>query len=375
MLKSYFLLIAVLLLTFSCKSEIEKPDNRNAVIDSTVMQFQQHLYQNQLDSLFSKHNFNGSIAIFQDGKRVYSREKGFRNFAEKAELDSNTIFAIGSLSKQFTAVMILQLMESGKLHLDSSASRYLEDLQSKQFEKITVRQLLHHTSGIGDFGPNLSSKPGEKFSYSNKGYRYLGKIIENASGKSFDQNAMELFQKAGMKNTFTPSTFKGESFGSAYLGKSSAAQPVDNMPMRLIADEISVPAGGLLSTVGDLVRWNKALYSAKIINENSLNILKEKVSERQHYILGTVGYGAGIMMNLNAPEAYFHSGYVKGSPSLNIYYPGTNTSVVILSNIADESKGKESFFQPHAEVKMLTDAVQNTISATRNTLIKQKIAQ
>ena len=303
-------LFFVLLINVSCKTEAEKTDNRNTVVDSTISLFQQNLYKNHLDSLFAKHGFNGSIAVFQDGREIYSRDNGFGDFSEKTALDSTTVFAIGSLSKQFTAVMIFQQMEAGKLNIDDPASKYLTELQQKQFEKITIRHLLHHTSGIADFGPNLNSEPGGKFSYSNKGFRYLGKIIEKASGKSYDQNAMELFQKAGMKNSYTPSTFTGGNFGSAYTGNSQQQHEVANMPLRLAVDEISVPAGGLLSTVKDLIIWNDALYSGKIINDNSLKIFREKVAERKHYILGTVGYGAGIMMNLSAPEAYFHSGYV-----------------------------------------------------------------
>lgn len=365
----------VLLITGSCKSEAEETADRNQIIDSTLAVFQQNLYQNQLDSLFTKHDFNGSIAVIQHGKPIYSRYSGFSDFSGKKELDSTTVFAIGSVSKQFTAVMILQQMEAGKLKLDDAASKYLPELQHKQFEKITVRHLLHHTSGLGDFGPNLQSQPGEKFSYSNKGFRFLGQIIENASGKSYDTNVMELFQKAGMKNSYAPSTFKNTHFGSAYLGTSKNQQEVENMPMRLAKDEISVPAGGLLSTVKDLAIWNEALYSGKIISAQSLKIFKEKNSAREHYVLGTVGYGTGIMMNTNAPEAYFHSGYVKGSPSLNVYYPATKTSVIILSNIADESKGKEAFFQPHAETKTIADAVENSVASVRSIMTKPAVPQ
>lgn len=358
----FFLILLPLLATVSCKSEPPKTEVRAQIIDSTVNVFQQNLYTSYIDTIFAKHQFNGSIAIIQKGNTVYSKNQGFSNFKDRLPIDSNTVFAIGSLSKQFTAVLILLQQEAGRLNIDDPASKYLQEFSETPFEKVTIRHLLYHTSGTGDFSPNLISEPGEKFSYSNKGYRFLGKIIEKVSGKSYGQNAMELFNKTGMNNTFTPEFYNGGNFGSAHLGNSARQQPIENMPMRLAADEISVPAGGILSTVKDLDRWNQALFSGKVINAGSLNVLKQKISEREHYVLGTVGYGAGIMMNLQPPEAYFHSGYVKGSPSLNIYYPGTKTSVIILSNIADESMGKEAFFQPHAETKQITDAVQNSLS-------------
>ena len=84
-----------------------------------------------------------------------------------------------------------------------------------------------------------------------------------------------------------------------------------------------------------------------------------KSAERQHPILGKMGYGYGIMTNIGNPVAFFHSGYVKGSPSLNIYYPQTKTSVFILSNIADEEKGKSSTFRPHREIKNFTDMMES----------------
>ena len=90
--------------------------------------------------------------------------------------------------------------------------------------------------------------------------------------------------------------------------------------------------------------------------------------ENNHPILGKVGYGFGIMMNEGKPGSYFHTGYVKGSPSLNIYYPETKTSVVILSNIADEAKGKNGFFNPHKEVKKITEAVENALIETQRNL-------
>jgi CubicO group peptidase (beta-lactamase class C family) len=86
-----------------------------------------------------------------------------------------------------------------------------------------------------------------------------------------------------------------------------------------------------------------------------------------------MGYGYGIMMNIGKPSAYFHSGYVKGSPSLNIFYPETKTSVIILSNIADEEKGLGSAFRPYVEIKKITDAIENTIAGMKNETAKTSI--
>lgn len=360
----------VLLSLFSCQSEAEKKAERNAVVDSTIAVFQKNLLKTQLDSVFSANKFNGAISVQENGQKLYERENGFENFKQKSKLDSNSVFAIGSLSKQFTAVLVLLQEEQGKLSTKDLVSKYLTEFQPETFKNITVQQVLNHTSGLNDFGQNLLSDPGKDFNYSNKGYRYLGKLIEKTSGKSYDQNISELFKKLGMQHSSTATLFHGSDFAGANVGNDKQNSAVENMPKRLADDEISVPAGGILSTINDLHRWNDALYNGKILKPETLEKMLAKGSERPHYVLGKVGYGSGIMMNLKNPKAYFHTGYVKGSPSLLIYYPETKTSVVILSNIADESKGKEAFFQPHAEVKQATDAVENTVEMVRKEMMK-----
>lgn len=360
-----------LLMTFvSCKSEVEKTAERNAVIDSTVAAFQKKLFQTQLDSIFSQNKFNGCISIAQNGEKLYEKESGYGDFQAKTKLDSNSVFAIASVSKQFTAVLVLLQQEAGKLNVNNKVSKYLADFQKPNFEKVTIHQLLNHTSGLSDFGENLQFESGTDYSYSNKGYHYLGEIIAKVSGKSYDQNVKDLFAKVGMRHSSTAGLFHGKDFAYANTGTADAAQKVENMPKRLAEKTISTPAGGLLSTVNDLHKWNEALYSGKILKPESLAAFRKNYITRKHYVLGNVGYGYGIMSNIGKPEAYFHTGYVKGSPSLLIYYPETKTSVVILSNIANEGKGKEFIFIPHRKVKDLTDAVENTVVELRKEMVR-----
>jgi CubicO group peptidase (beta-lactamase class C family) len=170
---------------------------------------------------------------------------------------------------------------------------------------------------------------------------------------------LELFKKAGMKNSSTGTSFTGKNFAETYVGNSKTQKAVGNMPKRLGNKEIGIPAGGVLSTIKDLHTWNNALYSGKIIRAETLKKFTSKSTEQQHPVLGKMGYGLGIMMNDNKPVSYFHSGYVKGAPSLNIYYPETKTSVIILSNIADEEKGKSAAFKPHLKIKQIADLLEN----------------
>uniref|UniRef100_UPI003218E020 serine hydrolase domain-containing protein n=1 Tax=Chryseobacterium sp. TaxID=1871047 RepID=UPI003218E020 len=350
----------------SCKTETPPPPvDKKAIVDSTITAFQKTLLEQQIDSVFKKYHFNGSIAVFKDSLPLYRKENGYSDFKRKIKIDSSTVFAIGSVSKQFTAVMILLQMEQGKLNVTDKVSKYLKEFQIKEYENITIHQLLNHTSGLNMLGGKLMFKSGTDFYYSNDGFNALGKIVETVSGKSYNDNALELFKKAGMTQSSTGDIFKGNHFASAYLGNVNQAQEVPNMPKRLGGKEIGTPAGGILSTIQDLHIWNNALYGGKILKPETLKVFMAKSAERRHAIFGKMGYAYGIMLNIGKPNSYFHSGYIKGSPSLNIYYPETKTSVIILSNIADEEKGKGLVFRPHIEVKKITDHLENTLNQLR----------
>lgn len=312
----------------------------------------------QLDTVCKRNNFNGSVAVFEGNAPIYRMDNGFSDFGNKTKIDKNTMFAVGSISKQFTAVLILLQMEQNKLELDDKVSKYLREFQTKEYENITIRQLLNHTSGLNILGGKLMFKSGTGFFYSNEGYNTLGKIIEKTSGKSYDENLLTLFKKAGMMNSSTGSLFNGGNFTSTYIGSPAHYEKVRNMPERLANAKVGIPAGGILSTVHDLLRWNQSLYGGKIIKPKTLEMLTTQSAERDHSIFGKAGYGFGIMQNTGTPVVYFHSGYVKGSPSLLIYYPATKISVIVLSNIADESKHQELIFRPHIEIKEITDAFQ-----------------
>ena len=361
-----YISLLILLFSISCKSEkevfAEEYAAKKIKVDSTFLSIEKNFFQTKVDSIFLKNNFNGSVAIFKDSIELYRKNNGFENFKNKTKISNNTIFAIGSISKQFTAVTILYLVEQGKLRLDDKISVFLPEFQHKGFQNIPVYSLLNHTSGLDDHQLSPKSEVGKDFNYSNKGFYTLGRIIEKVSGKSLDENYRDIFQKAGLQNTFTASSFSGTHFGSAYLGNSKNPNLIDDMPKRLADKSISVAAGGILSTIDDLHQWNQSLYSGKIINPEMLKNFEKRSAERQHPIFGDMGYGYGIMMNTKNPKAFFHSGYVKGSPSLIIYYPKTKTSVIILSNIADESTGKNKIFQPHKEVKKAADKIENALS-------------
>lgn len=361
--KTLFFTFGFFTLLFSCSGEQKKTQDEQITIhlktDSAVYDFQRQLLKKEVDSIFSKYHFNASVGIFTAEKLLYRRDNGVQNFENKIEMNAATIFAIASISKQFTAVLLLLLEEQGKLKTEDKVALYLDNFKQKKFKNITVHQLLNHTSGISDFGDGLLSAPGKEFHYSNEGYRLLGEIIEKVSGKSYDENVTALFKRVGMHHSFTAKTFKKGDFASAYTVNHSEFKQVKNMPLRLAEKAISVPAGGILSSVEDLHRWNETLYSGQVLTKASLKKMTIKSAERNHAILGKMDYGFGLMMSTQKPTTFFHSGYVKGAPSLLLYYPESKTSVIILSNVAEVYKGKKAVFQPHLKIKKIADSLEN----------------
>ena len=357
MIKKLSILLIPLLL-YSCKNEPSKSFNKQEVIDSTTIAIKKKFYAQQIDSVFSKYKFNGNVGVFVDSIEVFRKNQGYENFQSKELNSSNTVFPIGSVSKQFTAVLLLKQVELGTIKLSDPFSKYLDSYQNTEFKSSTIEQLLNHTSGVSDSGNSLQSKPGKEFNYSNKGYYLLGQVLEKITGKSYTENAQELFNSIQLKNTFTALNFKGDHFGSAYLGNATNQEKIAGMPERLAEKSISIAAGGILSTVDDLHRWNQALYSGKIVKSELVDQFIAPNSSRAHPIFGKMDYGYGIMIHPNEPKSYFHSGYIKGAPALNVYFPHNKTSVIILSNIADESKGKNAIFQPHKDIYKIANSIE-----------------
>lgn len=359
--QTHIVLFYVLLIMVSCKqknlSSTQSP-SKDQSINKELVLFQKALLSLQIDSIINETNFNGNVAIFQDTMKLYERFRGFENFQNQKKLSKHSVFAIGSISKQFTAVAVLRLVEQHRISLDEKVAVYLEDFNKPHLKNIKIKQLLNHTSGLLDNGGWIEPVGNQSFNYSNRGFYTLGRLIEKVSGKSLEENFHEIFTAAGLKETFLPSDKGFENFAGANLGNNKAVVAVQNMPQRLEGKEIGVAAGGILSTVADLHRWNQALYGGKLLPEEYLQKMLSASAKRDHPIFGEMGYGYGMMQNLKVPLCYFHSGYVKGAPSLNVYYPDTKTSVIILSNLADENKGKNYIFRPHQDIKKINDQIQ-----------------
>ena len=297
-------------------------------------------------------NFSGSILIANKGRVLLSRGYGMADLEHDVPNTPETIFRVGSVTKQFTSMAIMQLQEKQLLNVDDPIAKYLPTYPNG--EEITIHHLLTHTSGIPDFGdfPDLRKTitipspvektierfkdkpleftPGEKFKYSNSGYILLGYIIEKVSGTSYEEFLEEnIFQPLNMMSSgydHHDTLLKHRASGySTAGGELSNAAYID----------MSIPhaAGALYSTVEDLYIWDRALYTEKLVKKNSLDrIFTPFVESEPGTIKGHYAYGWNVL-SLFDRKVINHGGGIDGFMTKISRYVDDDVCIVVLSNI------------------------------------------
>jgi CubicO group peptidase (beta-lactamase class C family) len=305
----------------------------------------------KLDSFVSSYarqnSFNGSILVAQKGKILLEKGYGFKNKKDSALNTANTIYQIGSITKQFTSAIILQLVGRQKMSLQDRLSKYIPDYPKG--DSITVENLLTHTSGIYNYTNDanfmmtrsgrpiprdsllylfkykpLDFSPGTSWSYSNSGYILLGIIIEKVTGKSYFQVVREnIFEPLEMHHTgfdFTILNSVDKAIG--YYGDLSA-------PADIVDSSVSFAAGAIYTTVGDLYKWDQALYSDRIVSQALLQ--KAFTPYQSNY-----GYGWLIVTAYNK-KTVEHGGAITGFVSYILRVPDDQTCIIVLSNLPSSS--------------------------------------
>jgi len=296
------------------------------------------------DSLLS-----GAILVAHDGRPVFGRAYGIADRRSNRPNTLDTRFTLASMGKMLTATAIAQLVEQGRVALDSPIVRYLPDYPNQRFARTaTVRHLLSHRSGLGSYWNRLYEQrratlttvashlplfaadsipfaAGARFRYSNAGFQVLGLIIERVSGQSFYDYVREhVFAPAGMTSTgyYGPS---GEVAGGAvgYSRSGPNAPWRDNLGSREIKGG---PAGGGYSTVGDLLRFAQALTDGRLMRPETLELFTTPASAAN-------SYGLGFVTRIHHGHAGFgHSGGAPGMGTNLLVVPDLKYVVVILTN-------------------------------------------
>jgi D-alanyl-D-alanine carboxypeptidase len=298
-----------------------------------------------------------SVAVVKDGKIETARGYGLANIELNVPATKDTVYEIGSITKQFTATLAMMLVEDGKLKLDDKISAYLPKTP-EIWKDITVRHLMNHTSGIkgytevGDFfklarnphtqeeivgmvsGMPLEFTPGSKWTYSNTGYFLLGMIIEKAGGKSYEALLEErIFKPLGM--TKTRSCDPDVIIPNRAASYSWTGKGYRNMfPLHASA---AYSAGFLVSTVEDMAKWDAALYSEKLLKKSSL----EQMWTATKLADGTnadYGFGWGVSKR-NGHRAIEHGGGTAGFLSNISRYIDDKLTIIVLTNCNNANPG------------------------------------
>lgn len=321
----------------------------------------------RLDSLFSslyaKQMFNGNVLVADKGEVIFKKSYGNAVEIPEQKLNTETIFELASVSKQFTAMGIVMLQKQGRLDYDDEISKYIPELAF--YENVTVRNLLNHTGGLPDYmglfqkhwdkskfatnddiikllaeyKPKANFQPGDKFEYSNTGYALLASIIEKASGISFtDYLAETIFKPLGMDNTFV--------YRSRY-----EARDIDNIALGYIADNSGnkirpedldkeipfyyldgiVGDGMVNSTLDDLLKWDRALYTDKLVNDVDKVLIFSSAETKDGKGSG-YGFGWGISDSETYGKIVSHSGSWAGNLTFIERQLDNDKTFIILQN-------------------------------------------
>ncbi|MBP0005778.1 MAG: serine hydrolase [Cyanobacteria bacterium SBC] len=322
----------------------------------------------EIDTYLQAHHalrrFSGAVAIACDGETVFSQGYGMADLAHQVPNTPQTKFRLGSITKQFTAAAILQLQDRGLLNVQMPVVTYLPDYPN---EGVTLHHLLTHTAGI----PNLTSfpdypewmrlpttlndliarfvdlplafEPGEQFSYSNSGYVLLTQTIEVVSGQSYANYLEEhLFEPLGMNDTgyeFPLAII--ERLASGYQGTDDGYQEAEYINM-----DVPQGAGGLYSTVENLMRWNQFLFGddrdREILSDESVTAMTSPLVLMDSENEPDIFYGYGLIVNQSEQGRIGHGGGINGFVSSLSYLPDRDLTIAILSNVVTADLGRIS---------------------------------
>jgi len=305
-----------------------------------------------LNEAVAADRFSGAALVAKNGKTVFAQAYGLADREKKTPNTLKTRFRLGSMNKMFTAVAILQLVQSGKLDLKAPFGKYLTDYPNKDLAaKVTIEQLLSHTGGTGDiFGPEFDKnrlelktlqdyvklygnraaefEPGSRWQYSNYGFLLLGVLIEKVSGQSYyDYVRDHIFKPAGMTGTASEPEEQmvvDRSMGYTKYGGAGLQPNTDTLPYR------GTSAGGGYSTVEDLLKFATALQTNKLLNAQNTEILTTGKVDTPGG--GKYAYGFQEAMT-SGGRCFGHGG---GAPGMNgelKICPGPGYVIAVLANM------------------------------------------
>lgn len=333
-------------------TQLSFAQDRVAIIDSVV------------NNLFKSERFNGNILVAEKGNVLYNKSFGIANESTKELLNENSIFELASVSKQFTAMAIVILKEKGKLSYEDKISTFLPQLSN--YKNVTIKHLLNHTGGLPDYmdlmdslfdkrkiatnkdivdlfakhNPKILFEPNTKWEYSNTGYAFLASIIEKVSGLSYgDYLQKAIFKPLEMNNTFVytrrfaPKKISNYAFGYIYsdsLKKYILPDELEETKMVIWLDGI-VGDGTVNSTVNDLLKWDRALYTEKLVSSESKKEIFSAV-ELNNKSKRDYGFGWALSDDETYGKIVNHSGGWPGYKTFIERHIDNDKTIIVLQN-------------------------------------------
>jgi len=324
-----------------------------ASLDATAL-------QQRVDEVIAGHmkvsGFSGTVLLAKDGKPLVAKGYGYANVEWQIPNSPTTKFRIGSITKQFTSMLVMQLREQGKIKLEDSMCVYVTPCPDA-WKPVTIHHLLTHTSGIPTYTAipawreiNMVPKttdqiiaffrdiplqwvPGEKYAYNNSGYFLLGVVIEKITGKKYEQALQEMIlTPLGLRDT-------GYDWSKAILPQRASGYSGNGATLtNAAALDMQQPysAGALYSTVGDLLKWDQALYTEKLLPEAAKRVMWTPFRDNYAYGWSIVEPAAGVF---GGYRRIAHSGGINGFSAMIVRLPDPKVTVIVLGNNEAASAG------------------------------------
>ncbi len=321
-------------------------------------------FDSLLNPLYVDGQINGNFLIAEKGKVVYKKSFGIANEETKQPLNEKSIFEIASVSKQFTAMAIMILNEKGKLNLDDNISNFIPELAF--YKDITIRNLLNHTSGLPDYielfekifdsskiatnkdvitifaqkKPKVLFAPNTKHEYCNTGYALLASIIEKASGETYPNFLQKvIFKPLKMNRSFVykrrlaPKKIKNYAHGYVYsdsLKKYTLPDNLKETKFVIMLDGV-VGDGGINSTVNDLLKWDRALYTNKLLSKKGMEKMFSFTTLNDNTLV-KYGYGWEIDNHTEFGKIVSHGGGWPGYATFFARHTTDDKTIIVLQN-------------------------------------------
>lgn len=365
-MKKVIILLIALSLMVACKNK------ENTTTTTDKFEVVENDKTQRLDSIylahFERNEFNGNVLVAEGGKIIFQKSYGIANEETNEKLNVQTSFELASVSKQFTAMGIVQLQKEGKLSYSDLVSKYIPEL--KYYENVTIKNLLIHTGGLPDYmgmmeehwdtskiatnedvikimeklKPEKEFEPNQKYSYSNTGYLILGTIIERVSGKSFGDYLKEkIFEPLEMGNSFVyrrrynPKKINNYALGYIYSDSLKRNIVPDESPedSKVIYLDGIVGDGMVNSNVVDLYKWDRALYRNKLVNEEDKKLIFASYPTNSGL---ETGYGFGWFVRNDSlyGKRILHTGRWAGYLTIIERHTDTDKTIIQLINVENK---------------------------------------